>query len=390
VPNVADGSGGKSDPPVGTGRGLKHRANIAAERGRPEYPGGLVSFAELKRRNVSYGVLVKMLWEIRDIDSDANLRNKRFRGKFTAGFIAMSESGEFNTAKTRLIPASIAAAAIVLFFTGWGYWTQVGYYKQAAKQSAQFERWAKNEVRTGCPSFGPLSKAECTYQAKQAAHENKRDEYDLYAQRTSALWAGIMAIAALVGIGLSGVGVYLVWTTFRETKRSADLAKSSLDYTKMITQRQVEAIVYFSSAHYQDKPRGDFLAFGDVGIIKFSLVNFGKTIAYDVTATIDVLAPDFEGDGSKQVLAEEKFGQEFYPAGRRREYEIEFKWPEGMKNAIIGSYQAIEIEFLIAYSLDHGETEVSGIHEGTMLAFLGHDRDRVDFVPPYKGWHNND
>jgi hypothetical protein len=33
--------GKKSDPPVGTGRGLKHRAEKAAKRGRSETPGGL-------------------------------------------------------------------------------------------------------------------------------------------------------------------------------------------------------------------------------------------------------------------------------------------------------------------------------------------------------------
>ena len=33
--------GEKSDPPVGTGRGLKHSAEKAAERGRSDYPGGL-------------------------------------------------------------------------------------------------------------------------------------------------------------------------------------------------------------------------------------------------------------------------------------------------------------------------------------------------------------
>ncbi len=301
----------------------------------------------------------------------------------------MSGSDGSETAKTRLIPASITAFLIVLLFTGWGYWTQLGYHKQATDQSAQYERWAKNEVRFGCPSFRPLSKTECSYQAKQTAHENKRDEYDLYAQRTSALWAGIMAVAALVGIGLSGVGVYLVWTTFRETKRSSDLAKSSLDYTKMITQRQVEAIVYFAAAHYEDKPRRPTATVRDIGIIKFSLVNYGKTIAYDVEATIDVLAPDFEGDGSRVVLAEEKFGKEFYPAGRKREYEIEFTWPDGIKREIISRYDAIEIEFKITYGLYADDTEISAVHEGSMLAFLGHDRERVDFVPPYKGWHTN-
>ena len=35
--------GEKSDPPVGTGRGLKLRASKAAEQGRSEVPGGLFS-----------------------------------------------------------------------------------------------------------------------------------------------------------------------------------------------------------------------------------------------------------------------------------------------------------------------------------------------------------
>ena len=44
---VADGSGKKSDQPVGTGRGLKLCASKAAERGRSEHPSGLVSILPL-------------------------------------------------------------------------------------------------------------------------------------------------------------------------------------------------------------------------------------------------------------------------------------------------------------------------------------------------------
>jgi hypothetical protein len=44
---VADGSGKKSDPPVGTGRGLKLCASKAAERGRSQHPSGLVSLLPL-------------------------------------------------------------------------------------------------------------------------------------------------------------------------------------------------------------------------------------------------------------------------------------------------------------------------------------------------------
>jgi len=41
--------GGKSDPPVGTGRGLKLRASKAAEQGRSETPGGLFLLRSMLR-----------------------------------------------------------------------------------------------------------------------------------------------------------------------------------------------------------------------------------------------------------------------------------------------------------------------------------------------------
>jgi hypothetical protein len=42
---------------------------------------------ELKRRNVSYGQLAEKLKEVGVVDSEANIRNKLSRGKFTAVFM---------------------------------------------------------------------------------------------------------------------------------------------------------------------------------------------------------------------------------------------------------------------------------------------------------------
>lgn len=42
--------------------------------------------AELKRRNVSYALLVEKLAEIGLVESEPNVRNKLSRGKFTAVF----------------------------------------------------------------------------------------------------------------------------------------------------------------------------------------------------------------------------------------------------------------------------------------------------------------
>ena len=43
--------------------------------------------AELKRRNVTYALLVGKLADIGVIDSEPNIRNKLARGKFTAVFL---------------------------------------------------------------------------------------------------------------------------------------------------------------------------------------------------------------------------------------------------------------------------------------------------------------
>jgi len=43
--------------------------------------------AELKRRNVTYSQLVDKLKDVGVLDSEANIRNKISRGKFTAVFL---------------------------------------------------------------------------------------------------------------------------------------------------------------------------------------------------------------------------------------------------------------------------------------------------------------
>lgn len=239
---------------------------------------------------------------------------------------------------------------------------------------------------------------------KPCANDEEDRNSDLCAQwkaadaaSDAARWAWWQLVAGMIGLllGLVTMGAAIAAAWFAkgardETKRSADLADSSLEYTKIVTQRQIEAFVYIGSASYHDKPIEYSFDNQNFGIVTFTVQNFGKTMAYDVSLTMDVLAPDFTGDGGKRVLAEEKFGGEFYPSGRIREYTIEFPWPDNFKRKIIANYTEIEIEFAIAYKLDSQESEIFTSHEGRMVAFLSKESDRVDFVPPYKGWHTND
>jgi hypothetical protein len=192
----------------------------------------------------------------------------------------MFDSDRGDKPKTRLIQSTIFATFFILFLTGWGVWFQLGYHQQATDKSAQYERWSDHEIKTGCPSLGKLTKAECTYQAKQSAHENKRDEYDLYAQRTSALWAGIMAVAALLGIGLSGVGVYLVKTTFDETRKANNIARTQARASILAH----DAYLLVPKGGFKPIPPGNtlFPEGAYVFIFECQITNVGMTVAKDV------------------------------------------------------------------------------------------------------------
>ncbi|MFN3747983.1 MAG: hypothetical protein ACK4SJ_04775 [Sphingorhabdus sp.] len=298
-----------------------------------------------------------------------------------------SDWGQFS--KTGLKRSVVVASLFVVLLTGVGASVQLGYYQQAADQATKHQRWAKNEIRAGCPSFDNLSKAQCAYQAKQSAEEDERAEYDLYAQRTSALWAAIMAFAALLGIGLSGVGVYLVWTTFRETKRSADVAKDNLDFLKTTNDEQFRPFVYVCEAKYIDVPISETLDIFDRGKILISFKNFGHLLAHEVEIEIDVLGPDFEGDGGRLVLAEEYFGTDYFPPGRERAHYIEFKWPTGARSTMRKHHDLIALDFKISYAFDthvgRKEIELSA----SLVAPMDGESAEVVFIPPKLGWHYN-
>ena len=124
----------------------------------------------------------------------------------------------------------IAAVAI-----GWGWNYGLRHeriYEQEARQGYS------DQSENGCyqiaqpqmqgSSVGQANRKPCTpsEEAKQD-NDSRRNYADLVAQRSSALWAKIMGIAALIGMGLSLLGVVLVAITFRETRKANGIASGS-------------------------------------------------------------------------------------------------------------------------------------------------------------------
>lgn len=130
----------------------------------------------------------------------------------------------------RSVVTAIAGLAIV----GSGLWLLVkdlssidsAYRHSAADAAIKYQRYADTYVKERCISPTGLREIDCASKADEAAREGQRKEQDLAAQNITAWWTKVMGIAALIGMALSAVGVWLIKTTFDETQKANEIARS--------------------------------------------------------------------------------------------------------------------------------------------------------------------
>lgn len=99
------------------------------------------------------------------------------------------------------------------------------YRHAAADSSIKYQRNSEAYIKERCFSPAGLREVDCAAEAREAAREGQRKEQDLAAQNITAWWTKVMGIAALIGMALSAVGVWLVKTTFDETQKANVLTK---------------------------------------------------------------------------------------------------------------------------------------------------------------------
>lgn len=139
----------------------------------------------------------------------------------------MSEGDRGGDDQAGLKPWIIAAVLISLGIIGTAIVQQRIYYGYAARNASAYSRDADNQIAEKCSH--PLTRKHCANEIKQAAHENQRNEYDLYSQESMALWTAIMGAIAVIGVALSGVGVFLIWGTWKQTDEAARNSRETLD-----------------------------------------------------------------------------------------------------------------------------------------------------------------
>jgi hypothetical protein len=124
---------------------------------------------------------------------------------------------------------SIVAAltGLIFLFSGiaYGLSEQSRRNEEAQHRASDYAKRAAYKIEQACVRIpagreqaGCLKQAVAEYRLQ--ADDNRRNYDDLIAQQTAALWTSIMGVAALIGMALSVVGVALVYTTFKETRKT--------------------------------------------------------------------------------------------------------------------------------------------------------------------------
>lgn len=142
----------------------------------------------------------------------------------------MSRSNWLKHPQARLVGGLIVAIFAGGVILGYGHSESAEYERQANAKRSEYARYTSEKVTKTCLGLVGAERAGCFYDAANAQAEYEYNQADLIAQRQSALWGYIMAFAAVIGMVLSAVGVWLVWTTFRATKEANEISQTAFDY----------------------------------------------------------------------------------------------------------------------------------------------------------------
>lgn len=136
--------------------------------------------------------------------------------------------GWASISKNRLIFVAISVLTFCTVWIGYGLLESAKYEQQAKDMVGEYAEYTRDKVTQACTGIAKIENIKCVNEGFEAKREYEYNQSDLVAQRQSALWAYIMAAAAVFGIALSAVGVWLVKTTFDETRKANGIALDSM------------------------------------------------------------------------------------------------------------------------------------------------------------------
>lgn len=141
--------------------------------------------------------------------------------------------------------AAIALGAVLCFVIAYLSWnisaSQTEIRVSRDQNANQHIEYAQDRIRQTCLDRDPTTYLECVTVEIISAQDHGRAESDLDAQQAMALWAKLMTVASVAGLGVTAIGVYLVWGTLDQTRAATNAAQDAVAVTRDIGQRQVRA-----------------------------------------------------------------------------------------------------------------------------------------------------
>ena len=195
--------------------------------------------------------------------------------------------------------AAIACYALLLVLVAWLSWdisAKITEIRLGRVQTASLHiEYAQDRIRQTCINEDPATLLDCVTVEVMAAQDNGRAESDLDAQQAMALWAKLMTLASVLGLGVTTIGVYLVWGTLDQTRAATSAAQDAVSVTREIGQAQTRAYVSINHSAVFESIRSQ-----QSHVMGMEIVNSGQTPAYDVSfaASLFVERADFIPDES--------------------------------------------------------------------------------------------
>jgi hypothetical protein len=176
-----------------------------------------------------------------------------------------------NISKNRLIFVAIAVLTFCVVCIGFGYGLleSAKYERQANDKIGEYAEHTRDKVAQVCVGSAKIENIKCVTEAFEAKREYEYNQSDLVAQRQSALWAYIMAGAAVIGLALSAGGVWLVKTTFDETRTSNLIAEK-------FQRARIEPVAKIIDSDHGTR------------VISINAKNIGGSVAINLTGKMDV------------------------------------------------------------------------------------------------------
>lgn len=98
---------------------------------------------------------------------------------------------------------------------------------QAAEKAAKYANTTDIAVQSEGVGISAPPTDGGIAEPRDSDREGQRNEYDLEAQQVMANWTRVMGQAAIIGMGIGTVGLFLIFTTFLETSKAADSANKT-------------------------------------------------------------------------------------------------------------------------------------------------------------------